>query len=227
MTDHQQKQIEVIDKIERQVNENALNFTTVAPVEDYENDPRICLTSVHFPNKKLIKNVEEIISELSKIESSFFYYPSDSLHMTIKNIRVINDPLHFTNYDIEKADKVFSRIIQLHKKFKVYFYRLLLFPNNLALIGTTDPELDEIALDLDQELNKWGVPDDKQYANSKYFFSNMTLARFDNTSEKFRQKVKEQSYNLEFEPYTVDSISLVTCNAVFKKLKIINSWKLG
>ncbi|HIH13441.1 TPA: hypothetical protein HA242_06995 [Candidatus Woesearchaeota archaeon] len=57
--------------------------------------------------------------------------------MTIKNIRVINNPPHFTEGDVNQAGKVFSQIIPKHKRFNVYFYRLLLFPNNLALLGTS------------------------------------------------------------------------------------------
>jgi len=56
-----------------------------------------------------------------------------------------------------------------------YFSHLLLFTSNLALIGTTDPELDEIHSELDRKLKQIGIPDDKIYTNNKYFFCNMTF----------------------------------------------------
>ncbi len=227
MTDHQQKQIEVIDHIEEQVNSNTLQFSLVAPVEDYENDTRICLTSVHFPNKTLVEQIQtQLIDKLKEVEPEYYYYAPDSFHMTIKNIRVINDPPQFTEEDVLKAKKVLLEIIPNYKKFNVYFYRLLLFPNNLALIGTTDPELDNIILNLDKRLKEVGLSDDKKYTNSKFFFSNMTLARFPKVSAKFKQKVEELSVNISFDPYEVDSVTLLTCNAVFKKRIIIESWKL-
>lgn len=37
MTIHQQKQIEVIEQIEDQIQKNTLNFSTISPVEDFEN----------------------------------------------------------------------------------------------------------------------------------------------------------------------------------------------
>lgn len=228
LTDHQLKQQDVINKIADQVSNNSLGFSTVTPVEDYESDSRICLTSVHFPRKELIEKVQTLIEPLQKLEPTFFYYPSDSLHLTIKNVRVINDPPHFTEEDVQRVKQVFSETIPSHKKFKIYFYRLLLFPNNLALIGTTDPELDNIVLDLARELNNISVPDDKVYANSKYFFSNMTLARFNTQpSQKLKKKVLGLSENLKLEPYVVDSVTLVTCNAVFKKRHEIGTWKLS
>jgi len=225
---HQQKQVEIIDKLEQQIKSSSVGFSTVSPVSDYEKDTRICLTSVHLPDTQFVDQVQKaLIEPLKDISPDYFYYPADSLHMTIKNIRVINDPPHFTQDDITKAKDIFSSIIPQHKKFQVYFYRLLLFPNNLALIGTTDPELDNIFIELDKKLKEVGLVDDKKYMNSQYFFSNMTLARFNNQpSDKFLQKVEELSQSLSFEPYTVDSVTLLTCTAVFMKRNTIQSWKL-
>jgi hypothetical protein len=213
MTSHQQKQIEVIETIEKQVNSDTLNFSTVAPVDDFENDPRICLTSVHFPEHELlVKITDTIISPLKIIEPSYYYYPADSLHMTIKNVKVVNDPPHFTDTDITNAEKIFSDVIPKHKKFNVYFYRLFLFPNNLALF--------------DGKLKDAKIPDDKKYTNAKYFFSNMTLARFEHASDAFKNTVKEISGTVILPPYEIDSVSLVTCNAVFAKRTIIRTWQL-
>ncbi len=228
MNNHRQKQIEVIDQIESQVKNNNLKFETAVPVEDYNNDPRICLTSVHIPSDSLKQKVQEkIIKSLRIVSPSIYFYSPDSIHMTIKNVRVINNPPNFTQADIKKAKQVFSEVIPNYNKFKVYFYRLLLFPNNLALIGTTDPEFDNIVLDLDKRLKKIGLPDDKQYNNSQYFFSNMTLARFSTSSQAFVKKVGQLSGEIIFDPYTVDSVSLVTCNIVFKNPQIIGEWKLA
>jgi hypothetical protein len=95
------------------------------------------------------------------------------------------------------------------------------------LIGTTDEELDKIILDLSNGLNKAGVPDDKVFANSSYFFSNMTLARFNKIpSDIFKQKVEELSGSISYEPYEVDSVTLLTCNAVLQKKSIAGQWNL-
>lgn len=227
LTDHQKKQIEVINKIVGQVSMHSLSFSTVSPVNDYENDPRISITSVHLPDQKLIKQVRKIIKPLQIIEPSFYYYPDDSLHLTMKNVRFINNPPRFTQKDIEKANEVFSMVVPRHKQFRTYFYRLFLFPNSLSLLGTTDPELDDLVLDLDKDLKENGIPDDKVYINSKYFFCNMTLARFNTQpSQDFKQKVLELSQTLKFEPYTINSVTLLVCNAVLKKRKEVGTWRL-
>src|SRR5438132_924325 len=129
MTIHQEKQIEVIHQIEKDIENNTIAFSTVEPVEDFENDPRMCLTYVHFPHQKLLLYIQDaVIRPLKEIDPQHYYYPSDSLHMTIKNIRIINNPPHFSKHDITKAQNILEEIIPLHEKFYVYFYRLLLFP---------------------------------------------------------------------------------------------------
>ncbi len=62
----------------------------------------------------------------------------NSIENQVKNIRIINNPPHFTEEDIQRAKKVFELVIPKHKKYQVYFYRLLLFSSNLTLIGTTE-----------------------------------------------------------------------------------------
>lgn len=227
MTKHQKKQIEVISQIENQIQTSSLNFSTVSPVANFKSDPRICLTSVHLPSISLSNKILELINPLKNISPEHYYYPAKSLHTTIKNVRVINNPPHFTQTDVRKAKEIFSSVIPNHWQFKVYFYKLLLFPNNLALIGTTDEELDNIILDLDNKLKEFGIADDKQYINSRYFFSNVTLARFSKPiRNKFREKVEDLSNKIKFDPYVVDSVTLVTTNAVFHNPQVIETWKL-
>lgn len=228
MTTHQQKQLGVIEQIEKQVKANTLNFSTVSPVADYENDPRISLTSVHLPDNNLISQIfKNIVDPIRKIAPDLYYYSNRALHMTIKNVRTINNPPQFTESEAKKVTEIFSQIIPKHKRFKVYFYRLMLFRNNLALIGTTDPELDNIILDLDLSLNAAGIPDNKKYINSKYFFSNITLVRFNTKLGKnVHDKINELSQSIKFTPYTVDTVTLLTCNAVFNNQKIRGKWSL-
>ncbi len=71
MINHQQKQIEVINKLEEQVKANTLGFSVVSPVEDFENDPRICLTSVHFPSDGLKNQINKLCFEMLYIKRFF------------------------------------------------------------------------------------------------------------------------------------------------------------
>lgn len=81
MNFHQQKQIEVINKIEEQVKKNSLGFSTVSPVKDYDSDYRLCLTSVHIPHQSLINELQQtFISPLQKISPEHYYYEPSSIH---------------------------------------------------------------------------------------------------------------------------------------------------
>lgn len=228
ITEHQKRQLDVIGKIESQVQNRSIGFSIVSEVKDYKKDPRVCLTSLHFPTPSLTKKLKKDIQDpLKTISLKHYYYPESNLHTTIKNIRVINYPPHFNKDDIEKAKKVLVKVVPKHHRFKIYYYKLLMFPASLSLIGTTDPEYDQLITDLGKELRKAGIPDDKNYVNKKYFFSNITLARFQSRpSEKFKQKVLEISKNLNLAPYTVDSVSLVVGNAVLHNHRKIKTYKL-
>lgn len=227
MADHQEKQKEVVNEIEKQIAQNNIDFSTITPVEDFANDERLCLTSVHLLKQDLISHIKNhLTSPLKQIEPDIYYFPDDSLHTTIKNVRVVNDPPTYTQEDIMKAKAIFSEVIPRHHRYSVYFYRLLLFPTNLALIGTTDPELDALYLDLSRQFEENGLVDDKKYMNTSHFFCNITLARFTHVSDKFKEKVQELSENISFPPYTVDSVSLIISNAVLKKRQILQSWNL-
>ncbi len=227
-TPHQKKQIEVINNIENQIKSSSLNFSTVEPVHNYDDDPRLCLTGVHFPSQEFVEAIyQSFVIPLREISSNHYYYEKSSLHLTIKSVRVINDPPRFNVKDVEQAKKVFKEVIPKHQRFRVYFYRLLLFPNNIALMGTTDPELDEVILELDKKLKEANIPDDKKYTNSRYFFSNVTLARFNSPlSQDFIEKISELSSNIVIPPYTINSVTLVTGNASLKIRKIVGGWNL-
>jgi 2'-5' RNA ligase len=226
-TAHQQGQVAVIGEIESAISKDKLNFSTVEQVADYANDSRICLTSVHFPRQEFIKKVRRLTAPLKKLDSSAYYYPDSSLHMTVKNLRVIDDPPSFDEVVVKKAQAVFAQVMPKHHAFQAYYYRLLLFPGNLALIGTTDPELDEIVHELDYELAVAGIPDNKTYINDKHFFSNVTLCRFSQPiTMEFRAKVAEISESLNEFSYTISSVSLVSANASMNKLRKIQTWEL-
>lgn len=223
------KQLDVIEQIERSLAVNKPEFTVVEPVKDFFNDQRIALTSVHFPARNFIQQVrQEIIEPLRTVQPEHFYYEDQLLHMTIKNVRTISNPPLFKNQDVETVKQVFDQVMPQHQAFKAYYYRLLLFPYNLALIGTTDEELDKIIFALDKNLKSAGVPDNKIYFNERYFFSNVTLARFNQpVSAEFKHKVEELNNNFKPFSYEIDSVTLLTCNAVMNKRADVATYKLN
>lgn len=228
MTEHQKKQQEVINAIEEQIKDNTVTFTTVAPVENFEDDPRLCLSGFHIPNDSLKEAVQHtIINPLKAIAPEHYYYTNDSLHITVKSIRAITERFSRDKNTSTKAKEVFSTVVPKYTAFTVFFYRLLLFPTSLALVGTTDPEFDDLVLELENELRNAGIPDDRKYANNKYFFCNMTFMRFSKpVSTILREKIEHLSQSITVKPYTVDSVSLVSCNAVFKKRNMYGTWLL-
>lgn len=210
------------------MNENKVEFSVVSAVDDYENDPRMCLTSIHFPKSNLINLInKEIINPLHKIDPLHYYYKPSSLHITISGIQKISDPKTYTNEDVENVKSLFDRILIKHKAFNAYFYKLVILPTNLSLFGTSDPERDEIFFDINEGLKKIGLPNNNQYLNQKYFFCNMTICRFNgNVSKGFRNKISEINNKLQLPKYLIDSVSLIEANASLGYCKLLKTWKL-
>ena len=131
----QQKQL--INKITQDIAEKSFYDSTIVEMQkDYENDDAICLSSTVFLDED-IKNkiIKKIIEPLQQIDPKHYYYPSDSLHITIKNIRIIHKPPLFTAEDIKKAKKVFNQIIPSFKPFSFKLQGLVRFPTSVSLIA--------------------------------------------------------------------------------------------
>jgi hypothetical protein len=228
VTAYQLKQKEVIEKIEEKLKSNTIDFTTVSPVDDWDTDNRICLTGVHILDGFIRSQItDKIIKPLWTIAPDHHYYTGDTMHATIKNVRVIADPPRFSNEDIQNAKEIFARVVPMHKTFQAFFYRLIIFPGSLNLVGTTEEELNNLVLDLDQNLKAKNIMDDKIYSDPKTFFTNVTLTRFTKApADDFKIKVGELNKTISFDNYVFDSVTLLTCNAIFEKRNIIGSWAL-
>lgn len=229
MTSHQLHQKKVISQIESVLKKGLVPFSTVDPVADFSKDPRLTLTSVHFPHSGFIDTIRnKFIEPLQTVDPDQYYYQDNSIHATIKNVRTIADPPTFSDADVNTVRAIFEKVVTKYPPIEVSFYRLLLFPNNVSLIGTTSSHFDDIILELDEKLTQAGVPDDKKYINNSHFFCNITLARFVKPcTAVFKEKVAELSAALEANPtsYSIDSVTLLTANAVMKKRQDHGVWE--
>src|SRR5687767_2591950 len=193
MDSYQQKQLRLTQDIEESFKSGKNISQVVESVPDFVSDKRICLTSVTYLPKELEdKIINEVINPLNQIDPRQYYYVPKSLHVTINNIRVINDPPHFNDQDIEKAKEVFARVIPKFKTFKVDIKRLFELPTSLAISVFSDETLGSLALELRSELSKAGVADDKIYASGDVVIGNTTISRFTTApNPDFWEKVRE------------------------------------
>lgn len=229
MDNYQTKQLELTKKIEEGFKKGESLSTVVEPVSDYINDNRICLTSVVFIPQNLEKRIiENVINPLRKINPIQYFYIPGSFHITISNIRIIENPPLFGNKDVEIVREVFKRVIPKHHPFTVEIKRLFELSTSLAISAFSDETLGKLALELREELKKAGVPDNKTYANENIVIGSTTISRFTNTpNPDFKKKVKKLK-EIDIGSFEVRKISLITTNAVChpSKTKIIEEYLL-
>lgn len=229
ISDYLKQQKKLIKKLEISfaINNNAPTIIKIQP--DYATDNQICLTSVTFIPPDIADKINKnIIEPLKNIEPNHYYYPPESMHITIKNIRTINRPPLFNGQDIKKADELFKKTISQFPTFNFNIEDVILFPTSLSIIAYSSDVLQKLVFALNDGLKQIGVPDNKKYLSSTVYWGNITLCRF--TSEpgkKFTDQVEEMR-EFKIGQLNVKNIKLITCNAVChpKTRKIIGEYQL-
>lgn len=223
---YKNKQKKLMDVLEKETKPLS---TVVEMMNDYKNDSQICLTTVVFLSNLLVEKIQkEIISKLSSVDSNHYYYPNKSLHLTIKNIRTINFPPLFTENDILKAERAFSKVIPKFNKFYFNLEGLLKLPTSLAIRAYCGKDVKKIVDDLDSTLNKIGLPDNKKYMSKEVFWGNVTFCRFTGQPSKDFLKIVENLKNIKIGKLEVEKIFLITTNSVCypSKTRVIKTYKL-
>ncbi len=229
MVDYFLQQKALVKKLEDSFNKGAQKTTVIEMQRDYANDEQICLTSVVFiPSDVSNKIIQNVINPLRKIEASHYFYPPESLHLTIKNIRTINKPPLFTDSDIYKVNQLFNEIIPHFSTFEFNVEDVLVFPTSISVMAYSDEMLQKLILALDKGLKEIGVPDDKKYLSDSVFWGNITVCRFvKNPGNQFIAEVNKMR-NLKIGKFKVEKVDLITCNAVChpKSRKIMGEYEL-
>ena len=222
------QQKELVKKLEDSFIDGEHKSTVVDMRKDYVNDDRICLTSVTFiPNDISSKIISNVINNLKKIEPYHYFYPFESMHLTIKNIRTISKPLLFAESDIIKVDQLFSEIIPKFSIFEVKVEDVLILPSSVSIMVYSDG-LQNLNLALDKGLREIGVPDNKKYLSDLVYWGNITICRFtEKPGNEFNNEVKKMR-NFKIGKFKVEKVNLITCNAVCYSgsRKIIGGYEL-
>lgn len=220
MNPFQKKQLDLIRQMESDFASGTATSTVVAMQTDYVNDPQLCLTCVSFLPHDIVDTIQkQLIRPLSVIEPDFYFYPNQSLHITIQNIRVISDPPHFNEIDIAKAQQLLQNFIPAYEPFVFEFSGILLLPTSLAVIVLITPEYDHFVRAFRQTLISADVPDDKQYFSDEIIFANTTICRYTHEpSQEFLDEVAKHKQTL-FGSMNVEEVSLIQTNAGAHPLK--------
>jgi hypothetical protein len=196
---------------------------------DYQDDTAISLTSVVFlPVELACLLSQALIAPMKAIEPNHYYYPPESLHLTIKNVRTIHNPPLFTEADIQKVDRLFAEVVPRHPTVSYALAEVVPFTTSVVLIGYCDERFKQLILDLDEGLKQIGVPDNKQYASDTVFFGNITLCRYTRQpSERFLNAVASMAEHFQTE-FIAETIHLIATNAVCapQSRRIVSSYKL-
>lgn len=224
---HQKK---LVNELEKSFAQGKNKSTVVKMQDDYINDEQITLTSVVFiPSNISKKIIQNVVKPLREIEPEHYYYPPESMHLTIKNVRTINKPPLFNKSDIIKANELFNKIITQFPCFEFNVEDVLLFPTSISVMAYSNNTLQELVQALDKGLREIGVPDNKRYISDSVFWGNITICRFiKNPGNQFVETIKNMR-NIKIGRFKVEKVSLISSNVVIspKSKKIIAEYMLS
>lgn len=215
MTPFQQKQLDLMRQMENSLASDPSASTIVPMQTDYWNDPQIALTCISYVPHDIAEHIQtELINPLKAIEPGFFYYPTEGLHITIQNIRVIHNPPSFTAEDIRRAQSILTSAARSAGPFPFTYHGLLSMPTSVSLIALVTPEYDRFVRRLRRSLTDAGVPDDKMYFTDDIIFANTTIVRYTHTPSNMFLKTLQNLQQISIGTWTPKSVSLVSMNAV-------------
>ncbi len=136
------------------------------------------------------------------------------MHITIKNIRVTQNPPFFDEADIANVHTCFAAVLPRHRRFSFSFEELVVFPNSISLVGYSDESLRGLVQDLDAGLHEIGLADDKRYLSDEVFFGNITLCRFTQSPGPGLIETVAK-LNRQWQPLSIclSHVELISCNA--------------
>lgn len=211
---YQQQQRELIATIRQNMGSMAQRATTVPMQCNYAQDPARCLTLISFVPTAATRTIQRTLQmQLEAVAPEHYFYPAESMHITIKNIRSAATPPGFSAHDIARADQLLGTILSGRPAIHFEFQELVAFPNSISLIGYCTDALRDLVHTLDHGLSRIGLADDKRYLSNAIFFGNITICRFTSPPSPALLQTVDMLREVCNLALPVTRLELVTCNA--------------
>lgn len=222
---YQDQQQELFNRLEQ----GSATASIVEIVDDYTDDVRMCFTSVVFLSDEIRSLIiSRLIEPLREADTRQYFYMPESLHITIQNIRQVNNPPQFTKEDIVAVQNIFREVLSRHERFSFDLQGLFMMPTSLSVRAFSDERLKKLVIDLRRSLERAGVSDDKQYASDDVVFGNCTFCRYTEKPNNVFTSMIRDLKQVRIGTQEVDRVSLITTNTACRpeKTKIIEQFSL-
>lgn len=221
LSEYQQKQREIFEELERKAKEGA--FGSFIPMTaDFADDNRLSLAAIKFLPRELSLVIEKtLVAPLRKADERQFFFATESLHMTVQNVRKISDTPTFGPADVEAARAAFRKVASKYSAFEFTLEGFLVLPASIAIRAIAEPKYAEFSRAIRDELKLSGVADDKPYINDDIVFGNITFCRFTHPPTEAFLEVVEQLRNCRPGKLRIDSFALMSTNAICDLTKTV------
>lgn len=203
--------------------------TIVSIQNNYATDPQLCLTFVTFLPPDIMEVIDnKLIKTLRAIEPDFYYFPAESLHITIQNVRTVHNPPRFTAQDIAIVRSLAHEMFSKEPPFTFTLRGVLSMPTSVSIIALVTHAYDRFIKDFRQRLTDTGVSDDKTYFTDEMVFANATICRYTHAPSKSFLESVSGFRDIEVATVTTTEVALITGNAVAhpSKTTVLETYRL-
>lgn len=209
-----QQQLAAMAALE-QISSSDRSLKSVVEIQkDYVLDKRLCLTMVAFIPEDIAAQIEdELLTPLKQIDSDQYFYPPQSLHITIQNVRTISDPPTFNQLDVGNIVNTVATVFDQSGPLHFELNGLLRLRTSLSIRAFSNEQLLPICRELRLKLAQAGYPDDKDYVSQDVVFGNITVCRYTHEPQPEFIKALDRLPNFSAE-LKVEEVSLISTNAI-------------
>ena len=185
--------------------------------DDYASEPGRCLTTLCFLPASVASAVRDrIVAPLRDVAPRHYWLDTDSLHCTVKNVRVVSDPPSFGEAEIARVDAMLREVVARHEPFEIPFEQVVAFERSISIVGYPGERMVALVEDVDRGLSEIGLPDDKSYV-ADVVLANITICRFvARPEDELLLRLAAADRDGRFEPFAVpvERFVLLSGNAV-------------
>jgi len=196
-------------------------------LDKIEQDSRRSLTSIVRVSIGLKPKIQSVIEKLKRVAPNQYYYPPESLHLTIQNIKATADPPTWTSEEALRVKEVFANVLDNYRSFIMELKGLNIFSRAIFVQGFCDEILFKLRNNLDRELKEINIYPERKY-KYKLNFGWVNIARFRNSNVHDLLNEIEKLRNYNFGTMKINKIELVETDRYFlkPKTKIIATFEL-
>ncbi|MCR5524645.1 MAG: hypothetical protein K6F18_03160 [Lactobacillus sp.] len=194
-------------------------------LQNLEVDSRQGLTLLVKLPAHVTRNINFVLNELKRLEPFQYYYPANTIHITVMDIRRAVSDFRMTKEELINYQQVIQKTIENVNAINWHMAGLICSPGAILVKGFYSSELQQLRNALRTNFLKNGLVLDERYAT---FSGHATVARFKKNlihPQEFLSEINN-FHNVEFGDFQTSEVDLVIHDWYNRRSHLIERFSL-